>query len=334
MTATAFDVIGFGNAIVDVLASADDALLERYGLAKGSMRLCDENEAAALYDAMGPALEIRGGAAANTMVGVASFGGRAAFVGKVRDDQLGTIFGHDIRAAGVHFVSPPVPAGPPTGRCLVLITPDAQRTMSTFLGIAGSLGPEDVPDDLVASAAVTYLEGFLWEQPGAKAAIRKAAEVAHAAGRKVAFSLSDSFCVERNRDEFLTLIESSVDILFANEAEAASLFETDHFDSVVPRLRPLVEVAAVTRGPRGSVLIAGDRVEVVDAEPVDEVVDTTGAGDLYAAGVLYGLAADHDLAVAGRLGSAAAAEVISHVGAAPQASLIDVAATVVGQPNG
>lgn len=325
-----FDVVGLGNAIVDVLATAGDDLLERFGLTKGSMRLCDEDEADVIYDAMGPAKEVSGGSAANTIAGVASFGGRAAFVGKVRDDQLGTVFAHDIRAAGVAFESAPADSGPPTGRCLVLITPDAQRTMSTFLGIAGLLGPDDVPPDLVAEAAVTYLEGFLWEQPGAKKAIQRAADAAHAAGRKVAFSLSDSFCVERNRDEFLSLVESSVDILFANEAEITSLFRTDDLASVVGALRPLVEIAAVTRGPAGSILVAGERTEEVPAAPVDEVVDTTGAGDLYAAGVLYGLAAGQDLAVAGRLGSMAAAEVISHVGARPESSLAELAAGVSG----
>ncbi|MEO7836792.1 MAG: adenosine kinase [Acidimicrobiales bacterium] len=334
MTAPSFDVLGFGNAIVDVLAPADDSLIDRFGLAKGSMRLCDEDEAATLYESMGPAREISGGAAANTIVGVASFGGRAAFVGKVRDDQLGAVFAHDIRAAGVAFDSAAAITGPPTGRCLVLITPDAQRTMSTFLGIAGLLGPDDVPDDLVASAAVTYLEGFLWEQPAAKAAIKRAAKVAHSAGRKVAFTLSDSFCVERNRDEFLALIESSVDVLFANEAEAMSLFGTDDVDAAVSSLGSLVEMAALTRGPAGSVLVAGDRVEVVAASPVGDVVDTTGAGDLYAAGVLFGLAGGHDLAMAGRLGSAAAAEVISHVGARPEASLSDIAAAVIGAQSG
>ncbi len=325
-----YDVLAFGNAIVDVLAQADQAILDRHGLEKGSMRLCDDTEASALYGDMGPAKEISGGSAANTAVGVASFGGRSAFVGKVRDDQLGEVFAHDIRAAGVAFEASPAVEGPSTGRCLVLITDDAQRTMSTYLGIANQLGPSDVPDDLVASAAVTYLEGYLWEQPEAKEAITRAAAVAHESGRKVAFTLSDSFCVDRNRAEFLSLIESSVDIVFANEAEITSLFETDDFDLALARLRPMVEMAAVTRGAAGSVLARGDRIEVVSAEPVDEVVDTTGAGDLYAAGVLYGLAAGHDLALAGRLGSLAAAEIISHVGARPEASLADLAASIIG----
>lgn len=330
MTAPTLDVLAVGNAIVDVLAPADEALLARFGLAKGSMRLCEEYEASELYAAMGPAREISGGSAANTAVGVASFGGRAGFIGKVRDDQLGDVFAHDIRAAGVVFSAKPATSGPPTGRCLVLITDDAQRTMSTYLGTAGSLGPEDVPDEVVAGAAVTYLEGFLWERPAAKAAILRAAEVAHGAGRRVAFSLSDSFCVERNRDEFLSLVGSSVDILFGNESEVTSLFGTDDMAEIVASLRPMVEIAAITRGAAGSILVSGDRLEEVPAAPVAEVVDTTGAGDLYAAGVLYGLAVGLDLAPAGRLGSLAASEIISHVGARPEASLAGVAEGMAG----
>lgn len=329
MTEPTLDVLALGNAIVDVLAHAGDELLAEHGLVKGSMRLCDEAEAAAVYDAMGPAVEISGGSAANTAVGVASFGGRAGFVGKVRDDQLGTVFAHDIRAAGVDFASTPAPTGPPTGRCLVLISPDAQRTMSTFLGTAGLLGPDDVPGERVASSAITFLEGYLWEEPSAKEAIQQAIEAAHAAGRRVAFTLSDSFCVERNREEFVALIESSIDILFANEAELDSLYGEADFDAGLRRLAGVVELAAVTRGPNGSVLVQGDRVVEVAAEPV-EVVDTTGAGDLYAAGVLYGLAAGHDLEVAGRLGSLAAGEVISHVGARPEVSLAELARPLLG----
>lgn len=329
MTEPTLDVLALGNAIVDVLAHAGDELLAEHGLVKGSMRLCDEAEAAAVYDAMGPAVEISGGSAANTAVGVASFGGRAGFVGKVRDDQLGTVFAHDIRAAGVDFASTPAPTGPPTGRCLVLISPDAQRTMSTFLGTAGLLGPDDVPGERVASSAITFLEGYLWEEPSAKEAIQQAIEAAHAAGRRVAFTLSDSFCVERNREEFVALIESSIDILFANEAELDSLYGEADFDAGLRRLAGVVELAAVTRGPSGSVLVQGDRVVEVAAEPV-EVVDTTGAGDLYAAGVLYGLAAGHDLEVAGRLGSLAAGEVISHVGARPEVSLAELARPLLG----
>lgn len=325
---TDFDVVGLGNAIVDVLwPMEDDGLLDRLGLVKGSMRLCDEDEAGAIYGAMGPATEMSGGAAANTMVGVAAFGGRAAFVGKVRDDQLGAVFAHDIRAAGVEFVAPTSVDGPPTGRCLVLISPDAQRTMNTFLGVAGLLGPEDVPDSLVASAQVTFLEGFLWEEPSAKAAMVRAMEVAHGAGRQVALSLSDSFCVERNRADFVSLLaDGRVDIVFGNEGEACSLFSVESFDEAVAAMQHAgVSRAALTRGPQGSVLVASDgRVEEIAAAPVEEVVDTTGAGDQYAAGVLYGITHGLDLRASGRLGSLAAAEIISHVGARPESSLADL----------
>ena len=325
VTSPTLDVLTIGNALVDVLATVDDAVLARHGLAKGSMRLCDADEAAAVYASMGPAVERSGGSAANTAVGVASLGGRAGFVGRVRDDQMGAVFTHDIRAAGVVFETPPAASGPPTGQCLVLISPDAQRTMSTHLGTAGLLEASDVADEQVASAAITFLEGYLWEEPSAKEAILGAISAAHAAGRQVAFTLSDSFCVERNRAEFLSLIESSIDILFANEAELTSLYESDDFDACVERVRGVVSLAAVTRGAEGSVLVTADRREEIGAEPV-EVVDTTGAGDLYAAGVLYGVAAGHDLAVAGRLGALAAGEVISHVGARPEVSLAELAA--------
>jgi sugar/nucleoside kinase (ribokinase family) len=327
--APTLDVLTVGNAIVDVLAHADDDVLAGHGLVKGSMRLCDEAEANTIYDAMGPAVEISGGSAANTAVGVASFGGRAGFLGKIRDDQLGRVFAHDIRAAGVAFDAEPATDGPPTGRCLVLISPDAQRTMSTFLGTAGLLGPEDVPAERVASAGVTYLEGYLWEEPSAKVAIQRAIDAAHDAGRQIAFTLSDSFCVERNRAEFLELVASSVDILFANEAEITALFEDADVDRCVARVRGEVAIAAVTRGAKGSLLVTPERIEEVAALPVD-VVDTTGAGDLYAAGVLFGLARGFDLATVGRLGALGAGEVISHVGARPEALLADLAAPLVG----
>jgi sugar/nucleoside kinase (ribokinase family) len=319
------DVLTFGNAIVDVLSTSDEATLDRFGLDKGSMRLCTEEEAAAIYEAMGPAVEISGGSAANTAVGVASLGGTAAFVGKVRDDQLGAVFAHDIRAAGVRFESTPATSGLPTGRCLILITGDAQRTMNTYLGTAGLLSAGDVDEAQVRSAAVTYVEGFLWEQPSTKEAILLAADVAHRAGRKVAFSLSDSFCVDRNREEFRSLIASSVDILFGNEDEVRSLFEVDDVSEAIERILDHVELAALTLGAKGSILVRADRVEHVDAAPVSDVMDTTGAGDLYAAGVLFGLARGMDLAEAGWLGSLAAAECISHVGARPEVSLRSLA---------
>ena len=324
------DVVGLGNAIVDVLAKVtDDSILDDHGLVKGSMRLCDEAEAGALYAAMPPGIERSGGSVANTMVGIASFGGRAGFVGKIRDDQLGTVFTHDIRAAGVEFQATPAPSGPGTGRCLVLISTDAQRTMSTALGIAGQLSPADVPPDVVRSADTAFLEGYLWEEPHAKQAMLRAMELAKEAGKKVAFTLSDPFCVERNRAEFVELVERSVDIVFANETEICSLFQTESFEEALGRVRSMVDVAALTRGEKGSVLVQGDRVEEVPAVPAD-VVDTTGAGDLYAAGVLFGLARGLDLRIVGQLGSAAAAEVISHVGARPEQPLDRLAAEILG----
>jgi sugar/nucleoside kinase (ribokinase family) len=318
-----YDVVGLGNAIVDVLSPMDDdLLLDRLGLTKGSMRLCDAETAVAIYDAMGPATEVSGGSVANTMAGIASFGGRPAFIGKVRDDELGAVFAHDLRAAGVVFPFRGAPDGLSTGRCLVLISPDAQRTMNTYLGVAGLLAPDDVPETLVSVGQVAFLEGFLWEEPTAKEAMLWAIDIAHGNGRQVALSLSDSFCVERNRADFLGLVEGPVDIVFGNEDEVCALFSVGSFDEAVAAVQGCgLAVAALTRGAKGSVLVAGDRVEEIAAAPVDDVVDTTGAGDLYAAGVLFGLTHGLDLAEAGRLGSLAAAEVISHVGARPERSL-------------
>ena len=328
-TAT-LDVVAIGHAIVDVLAHAEDADLEELGLAKGSMTLVDAEEAEALYGAMGPAVEASGGSAANTAAGLASFGAAAAFVGKVRDDQLGAVFTHDIRAVGVEYSTPPAQDGPATARCLVLVTPDAQRTMSTYLGAATGLRAEDVDDSLVTRSRVTYLEGYLWDPPEAIDALRRAMAVAHAAGRQVAFSLSDPFCVERHRDEFTALVDEQVDVLFANEVEIVSLTGASSFDEAAEAVAGRCRVAALTRGPRGSVVVeAASRIEV-PAMPVDEVVDTTGAGDLYAAGFLFGLTHGADLETCASLGSLAAAEVISHVGARPQVPLAGLAATVTG----
>lgn len=313
-----------------MLAPADDHLLERYDLVKGIMRLCDEPFAHRLYESMAPATERSGGSAANTMAGVASFGARAGFIGKVRDDQLGEVFGHDIRAAGVTFSGKPATDGPSTARCLILVTPDAQRTMNTFLGASVGLTPDDVDDDLVAAAAYSYLEGYLWDERTAKDAMLHVAEVSHRAGRKVSLTLSDPFCVDRHRAEFLSLLEGHVDVLFANEAEIVSLFEVDDFDQAMHRVRDRCEVAFLTRGVRGSVVAAGDQVHLVDAFPVPRLVDTTGAGDLYAAGALFGLTRGYDLDTCGRLGSLAAAEVISHMGARPERSLAELAAQVLG----
>jgi sugar/nucleoside kinase (ribokinase family) len=324
------DVIGIGNALVDVLSHADEDLVVRQGLAKGTMHLVDEARARSLYEAMGPGVEMSGGSAANTVVGVASFGGRAHYVGKVRDDQLGDVFGHDLRATGVGYDTPRATSGPPTGRCLILVTPDAQRTMSTFLGASVRLGPADVDRGLIARGKILYLEGYLFDPPDAQEAFRAAAAIAHAAGRRVALTLSDPFCVERHRAAFLDLVQHHVDILFANEAEICALYQVHDFDAALPHVRGHCELAALTRSAKGSVLVQGDRVHVVQAHPVDAVVDTTGAGDLYASGVLYGLAQGLDLPTCGRLGSLAAAEVIAHVGARPMVPLTELAAAVLG----
>jgi sugar/nucleoside kinase (ribokinase family) len=318
------DVVALGNAIVDVITHADDAFLAAQGLVKGSMRLVDEAESARLYDVMGAGIETSGGSAANTAGGVASFGGQAAYIGKVRDDQLGTVFAHDIRAVGVRFDVPPSPDGPPTARCLILVTADAQRTMNTFLGIAAFLTPDDVDTELVASAGITYCEGYLWDVDVAKQAIVHAMDAAHGAGRRVALALSDGFCVDRHRDEWLTLTSERVEILFANEDEIRSLYQVPTFDAALQEVRRHCELAFLTRGPKGSVVVAGDEVHVVDAHPVARVVDTTGAGDLYASGVLYGLTQGLDVATCARIGSMAAAEVISHIGARPETPLSDL----------
>ena len=321
MNAGAIDVIGIGNAIVDVLVRCEDKLLAENGLAKGAMTLIDAERAVALYEKLGPAVEASGGSAANTMVGIASLGGRAAYIGKVRDDQLGVVFQHDIRKAGVHFETKPARGGVPTARCFVLITPDAQRTLQTYLGVSAELGPDDIDATLISRAAITYLEGYLFDPPHAKAAFRKAASIAHGAGRKVALTLSDAFCVDRHREDFLDLITGAVDILFANEAEIMSLFRVHDFDSALQAVRGHCEIAALTRSAKGSVVVANDEVHIIDAEPTAAVVDTTGAGDLFAAGFLFGLTRGRDVAVAARIGAIAAGEVIGHVGARPQTAL-------------
>ena len=315
-----FDVVGIGNALVDVLTNGDDAFLEKHGLVKASMTLIDTDRSEELYQAMGPGIEQSGGSAANTMAGIASFGGTCAYIGKISDDQLGEVFGHDLQATGVSFSCPPSTLGVPTGRCLIVVTPDAQRTMNTYLGVSELLGPDDVDTNLIASAKITYLEGYLWDKPEGMAAYRKAAEAAHAAGGRVSLTLSDSFCVARHRDKFLDLVESQVDILFANEAEITELYGVGSFDDALQHVRHHCEVAALTRSAKGSVIVAGDEVHVIDAHPTP-VVDTTGAGDQYAAGFLYGLTHDMPLTTCGRLASKAAAEVISHFGPRPAITL-------------
>jgi sugar/nucleoside kinase (ribokinase family) len=321
MSSAQYDVVGIGNAIVDVIARADDGFLVEKKLAKGAMTLIDEARADALYAAMGPGTESSGGSAANTMAGVASLGGKGAFFGKVKSDQLGQVFAHDIRAIGVSFESKPAKQGPATARCLIFVTPDAQRTMNTYLGACVNLGPEDVDEAVVKNARVTYLEGYLWDPPRAKEAFIKAAKVAHSAGRKVSLSLSDAFCVDRHRTEFRDLVANHVDILFANESEIKSLYEVESFDAALQAVRGSCEIACLTRSEKGSMIVAGEEVHVIDAERVGPVTDTTGAGDLYAAGFLYGWSHGQGLARAGRIASLAAAEAISHVGARPQTSL-------------
>ena len=320
------DVVGIGNAIVDVLVHADDAFLAVHDIVKGSMTLVDAERAEFLYRDMGPGIEVSGGSAANTLAGLAALGGRAAFIGKVRDDQLGAVFAHDVRAAGVRFDTAAASGGVPTARCLIVVTPDGQRTMSTYLGACVDLGPGDVDDDLIAAAEITYLEGYLWDPPGAKRAFRKALGIAHAHGRRVALSLSDAFCVDRHRAEFLDLVADHVDILFANQEEIMSLYQVDDFDAALQKVRGHCQVAALTRSEEGSVIVANDEIHVIDAHPVETVVDTTGAGDLYAAGFLYALTRGWNLGRCARLGGLAAAEIISHIGARPQADLAELRA--------
>ena len=324
MAQARYDVIGIGNAIVDVLAHADDAFLAAHGLAKGAMTLIDADTAKALYDAMAPAVECSGGSAANTIAGLSSLGASTAFIGKVRDDQLGAIFRHDIRALGVDFDTLLATGGAATARCLIFVTADAQRTMQTYLGACVELAPGDIDEERVAAATMTYLEGYLWDRQSAKEAFVKAATAARQSGRTVALSLSDPFCVDRHRDDFRDLVNDHVDVLFANEEEIKSLYQVDTFDAAMQHVRGHCRIAALTRGDKGSVVISGDEVHVVDAAPVECVVDTTGAGDAYAAGFLFGVARDFDLARSARVGGIAAAEAISHFGARAEGSLVEL----------
>ncbi|MDH3755177.1 MAG: adenosine kinase [Acidimicrobiia bacterium] len=314
-------VVGVGNAIVDVIATVDEAFIEQHGLIKGAMTLIDADRADALYAAMPPAVEVSGGSAANTMVGVASFGARSGYIGKVRDDQLGAVFGHDIRAAGVDFDVPAAGDGMATARCLIQVTPDAERTMNTFLGISSVLEPDDVDEAVVASADIVYCEGYLWDTDLAKAAIRKAMGIGRDNGAVVSLTLSDGFCVDRHRDEWLDLLSDQVDLVFANEDEVCSLFETEDTERAIDRLGTLCPTVAVTRSAKGSRVFSDGIIADIPAVGVAELVDTTGAGDLYASGFLYGLAAGLSPERCGELGSAAASEVISHVGARPGVAL-------------
>jgi sugar/nucleoside kinase (ribokinase family) len=327
MAAATLDVAGIGNAIVDVIAHADEAFVAAEGFAKGAMTLIDAARADQLYSRMGPGIESSGGSAGNTMAGLASLGGTGAYIGKVRDDALGAIYRHDIQAMGIRFDTPAATEGPGTARCLVLVTADGQRTMGTYLGACVDLGPEDIDPRVVAAAQITYLEGYLFDPPRAKAAFRRAAAVAHAADRMVSLSLSDPFCVDRHRDEFRELIASDIDILFANEAEICSLYETEDFDVAAAAVRGQVKIAALTRSAKGSVILAEGATHTIAAAPVARVVDTTGAGDLYSAGVLFGLTRGVPLPTCGAIGSLCAAEIISHVGARPEAKLDQLVAS-------
>jgi sugar/nucleoside kinase (ribokinase family) len=315
------DVVGIGNALVDVLTHEDDGFLEANGLVKGSMTLVDTDRAEAIYAAMGRAIEASGGSAANTISGIASFGGRAAYIGRVFDDQLGAVFAHDLRATGALFRCAPATEGPPTGRCLIVVTPDAERTMNTYLGASELLGPEDVDGDLIASGRVTYLEGYLFDRPEAQEAYWKASRIAHDAGRKVSLALSDRFCVERHKEAWRSLVADQVDILFANEGEAMTLYDVDSVDAVLEHVKADVEIAAVTRGPTGSLVVHDGEVIEIPAHPAERVVDTTGAGDLYAAGFLFGYTSGKPLERCGRLGSMAATAVLGHTGPRPGESL-------------
>ena len=324
-----FDVTAIGNAIVDVIAQADDTLLAEHKLPKGAMNLIDAADAERLYSVMGPGKEQSGGSAANTVAGVALLGGTAAYIGKVAADQLGHVFTHDIRAAGVTYDTPPLQEGLSTARSLIFVTPDAQRTMQTFLGATTQLGPEDVNMEYITASKVLYLEGYLWDQPRAKDAMREAAIRAKKAGVKVALTLSDSFCVARFRDEFLDLAENHVDILFANEGEILSLYQTESFDAALQQVKKHCEIAALTRSEKGSVVVNGDEVHVIEAEKGVKVVDTTGAGDAYAAGFLYGYTQGRDLKTCGRLGGVMAADVISRYGPRLEPNARQLAARVL-----
>ncbi|HMD63666.1 MAG TPA: adenosine kinase [Stellaceae bacterium] len=321
MIQASIDVVGIGNAIVDVIAHAEELFLAREGLVKGTMTLIDADRADALYQMMGPAIEASGGSAGNTMAGIASLGGTGAYIGKVRDDFLGQVFRHDITATGLRFDTPAATAGPGTARCLILVTPDGQRTMNTYLGACVELGPADIGPDVITAARITYLEGYLFDPPQAQEAFRKAAAIAHAEGRQVALSLSDPFCVGRHRAAFRDLVDGHVDILFANETEICSLYETDDFGSAAAAVRGHVAIAALTRSAAGSVVLAAGAEHRIAAAPVARVVDTTGAGDLYASGFLYGLTRALPLPICGEIGSLCAAEIISHFGARPAVDL-------------
>jgi sugar/nucleoside kinase (ribokinase family) len=324
------DVVGIGNAIVDVLVQTDDAFLSEHGLQKGGMALIDEKQAEVLYTSSGPGLETSGGSAANTLAGIALLGGQAGFIGRVRDDQLGSIFCHDIRAVGTRFDTPAATSGATTARCLIYVTPDAERTMCTFLGASTQLEPEDLDLSMVRDAKVLYLEGYLWDSPAAKRAFIAAAEACRDAGGQVALSLSDGFCVNRHRDSFLELVNGHVDVLFANDVEIMALYETDDFDTALQKVRGCCAVAALTRGDQGSVVLSGDQRWDIGIYSLGDLVDTTGAGDLYAGGFLHGYTQGESLERCGQLGALCAGQVVTQLGARPQVSLKKLAADRLG----
>lgn len=325
MAESSYDIVGIGNAIVDIIARCEDRFLSDHGMEKGFMQLITASQVDEIYNAMGPASEQSGGSVANTCAGIASFGGNSAFIGRVSTDQFGTVFAHDIRSIGVAFDTPPASSGLPTARCLVLVSADGERTMNTFLGASTELDRQDVDLDTIARAKVTYLEGYLFDRKEAKAAFHAAARLARENDRKVALSLSDAFCVDRHRKDFLGLVRGGVDILFANEKEITALYELNSFEEAASAVRAEAEIAVLTRSENGSVIISGNETIKVPAVPVERVVDATGAGDLYAAGFLFGLTAGHSLETCGKLGALAASEIISHIGARPESNLKELA---------
>lgn len=326
MTASRFDVLAIGNAIVDVMSRTEEDFLLAERLSKGTMHLIDAERAETLHRAMEGAVERSGGSAGNTAAGVASLGGRAAFIGKVANDPLGELYRRDMHDTGVHFATAPLPEGAPTARSMILITPDGERTMNTYLGACQMLGPDDIDADIVEGAAITYLEGYLWDPPEAKKAFRRAADIAHKAGRKVSITLSDAFCVDRYRSEFLDLVRSrTVDILFANDSELKSLYETSDLATAVAAIREDAGLAAITVGAEGALVVTPDAAESVATEPVMDIADLTGAGDLFAAGFLYGYVRGMPLTECARLGNMAAGEVIDHIGPRPAQPLAALA---------
>ena len=320
-----YDVVGIGNSIVDIIARCDDAFLSKNDLTKGFMRLIPAGEAGRLYEAMGPAIERSGGSAANTVAGLASFGAKCGFIGRVAADQFGGIFRHDIRSLGVAYNTRPVDDGEPTARCLILVTPDGERTMNTFLGVSVGFTTVDLDASLIEAAKIVYLEGYLFDRDEAKEAFKEAARIARGSGAKVALTLSDAFCVDRHRADFRTFINEGTDIIFANEKEITSLYEVNSFEEAADAVLSECELAVLTRSAEGSVIMSGGETITIEPEPVHAVVDVTGAGDLYAAGFLYGLTQGLALQTCGQLGSLAAAEVISHFGARPEVSLLNLA---------